>query len=109
MADMEVLNPVDSRAQKNQTSSFTEPDEDLCGKITNLVEFYFSDENITKDEFLLKLVKNNEEGFVKIEIISNFKAVKQLTKDWRQVAFALRKCSKKLEINNQGTKVRRKN
>ena len=109
MADMEVLNPVDSRAQKNQTSSFTEPDEDLCGKITNLVEFYFSDENITKDEFLLKLVKNNEEGFVKIEIISNCKAVKQLTKDWRQVAFALRKCSKKLEINNQGTKVRRKN
>jgi la-related protein 6 len=49
------------------------------------VEFYFSDANITKDKFLLKHVKRNKEGFVSLKLISSFKRVKHLTKDWRQV------------------------
>ena len=49
------------------------------------MEFYFSDANITKDKFLLKHVKRNKEGFVSLNLISSFKRVKHLTKDWRQV------------------------
>merc|ERR1712083_957119 len=77
-----------------EETPFTEPDDDLC-------------ENITKDKFLLKHVKRNKEGFVSLKLISSFKRVKHLTKDWRQVAFAIKKCSKRLEVNDLETKVRR--
>jgi len=90
-----------------EETPFEQPDEDLCEKITQQVEFYFSDANITKDKFLLKHVKRNKEGFVSLKLISSFKRVKHLTKDWRQVAFAIKKCSERLEVNDVETKVRR--
>lgn len=85
---------------------FTPPSEELSDKIVQQVEFYFSDANITKDAFLLKHVKRNKEGYVSLKLISSFKRVKHLTKDWRVVAHALSR-SKKLEINEAGTKLRR--
>ena len=69
------------------------------------MEFYFSDANITKDKFLLKHVKRNKEGFVSLKLISSFKRVKHLTKDWRQVAVAIERKSKRLEVNDLKTKV----
>ncbi|KAL3285760.1 hypothetical protein HHI36_000286 [Cryptolaemus montrouzieri] len=85
---------------------FTPPSEELADKIVQQVEFYFSDANITKDAFLLKHVKRNKEGYVSLKLISSFKRVKHLTKDWRVVAHALTR-STKLEINEAGTKLRR--
>ncbi|XP_050305796.1 la-related protein 6 [Anthonomus grandis grandis] len=85
---------------------FTPPSEELADKICQQVEFYFSDANITKDAFLLKHVKRNKEGYVSLKLISSFKRVKHLTKDWRVVAHALKR-STKLEINEAGTKLRR--
>ncbi|XP_017771087.1 PREDICTED: la-related protein 6 [Nicrophorus vespilloides] len=85
---------------------FTPPNEELSDKIVQQVEFYFSDANITKDAFLLKHVKRNKEGFVSLKLISSFKRVKHITKDWRVVAHALMR-SDKLEINEAGTKLRR--
>lgn len=84
-----------------------EPDDELCESIVQQVEFYFSDANITKDKFLLKHVKRNKEGFVSLKLISSFKRVKHLTKDWRQVAVAIERKSNKLEVNDLKTKVRR--
>ncbi|CAH1364663.1 la-related protein 6-like [Tenebrio molitor] len=85
---------------------FQPPSEELADKIVQQVEFYFSDANITKDAFLLKHVKRNKEGYVSLKLISSFKRVKHLTKDWRVVAHALSRSSK-LEINEAGTKLRR--
>merc|ERR1719192_2511493 len=86
---------------------YEDPDDDLCEKIVTQVEFYFSDANITKDKFLLKHVKRNKEGFVSLKLISSFKRVKHLTKDWRQVAEAIERKSVRLEVNDVKTKVRR--
>merc|ERR1719266_6766 len=86
---------------------YEDPDDDLCEKIVTQVEFYFSDANITKDKFLLKHVKRNKEGFVSLKLISSFKRVKNLTKDWRQVAEAIERKSNRLEVNDLKTKVRR--
>jgi len=97
--------PTEETIKEEQV--YVEPDEDLSEKITQQVEFYFSDANITKDKFLLKHVKRNKEGFVSLKLISSFKRVKHLTKDWRQVAHAIKTCSKKLEVNDLETKVRR--
>merc|ERR1712172_253060 len=96
----------DSEA-KEEMPPMEEPNDDLCEQIVLQVEFYFSDANITKDKFLLKHVKRNKEGFVSLKLISSFKRVKHLTKDWRQVAFAIKKCSERLEVNDVETKVRR--
>merc|ERR1711997_1187688 len=86
---------------------YEDPEDDLCEKIVTQVEFYFSDANITKDKFLLKHVKRNKEGFVSLKLISSFKRVKNLTKDWRQVAEAIERKSVRLEVNDVKTKVRR--
>lgn len=90
------------------TNDFVTPSDELADKICAQVEYYFSDENIIKDAFLLKHVKRNKEGYVSLKLISSFKKVKHLSRDWRVVGAALTK-SKKLEINSQGTKLRRVN
>ncbi|XP_012525693.1 la-related protein 6 [Monomorium pharaonis] len=88
------------------TNDFVMPDDELADKICAQVEYYFSDENIVKDAFLLKHVKRNKEGYVSLKLISSFKKVKHLSRDWRVVGAALKR-SKKLELNPQGIKLRR--
>lgn len=80
--------------------------DELADKICAQVEFYFSDENILKDAFLLKHVRRNKEGYVSLKLISSFKRVKHLSKDWKVVGAALAR-SKKIEVNPEGTKLRR--
>lgn len=86
---------------------FVPPDEELTKRIVDQVEYYFSDENIVKDAFLLKHVRRNKEGYVSLKLIASFKRVKHIARDWRVVRVALEK-STKLEINEAGTKLRRK-
>lgn len=83
------------------------PDDELAEKIVTQVEFYFSNENILKDAFLLKHVRRNKEAFVSLKLISSFKRVRQLTKDWRVVGYAIKLKSVNIEVNDLGTKVRR--
>ncbi|XP_022189979.2 la-related protein 6 [Nilaparvata lugens] len=96
----------DDDDDEEDEAPFVPPDDELVEKIIAQVEFYFSDVNITKDAFLLKHVKRNKEGYVSLKLISSFKRVKHIAKDWRAVAYALRK-SKKLQVNEAGTKLRR--
>lgn len=91
----------------NDEEPFEPPDEDLTKRIIDQVEYYFSDENIVKDAFLLKHVRRNKEGYVSLKLIASFKRVKHIARDWRVVRVALEK-STKLEINEAGTKLRRK-
>ena len=71
------------------------------------VEFYFSDVNILKDVFLLKHARRGKQGFVNLKLISSFHRMKSITKDYRVVAYSLRQ-SDTLIVNEEGTKVRRK-
>lgn len=83
------------------------PDLALMEKITTQVEFYFSNENVVKDKFLLKHIRRNKEGYVSLKLVSSFKKVKQLTKDWRVVAYSLERVSSLIQINDPRTKIRR--
>ncbi|XP_067214590.1 la-related protein 6 isoform X3 [Linepithema humile] len=96
---------LETPAVEKVTDTITLNDE-LADKICTQVEFYFSDKNIIKDAFLLKHVKRNKEGYVSLKLISSFKRVKHFSRDWRVIREALTR-SKKLEINPQGTKLRR--
>ncbi|XP_043502752.1 la-related protein 6 isoform X2 [Polistes fuscatus] len=93
---------------QDQSDNFILPNNELSEKICAQVESYFADESIVKDAFLLKHVKRNKEGYVSLKLVSSFKRVKHLTKDWRVVGAALAKSSK-LQVNPQGTKLRRIN
>ncbi|XP_047593929.1 la-related protein 6 [Lutra lutra] len=82
------------------------PDQELIRKLVDQIEFYFSDENLEKDAFLLKHVRRNKLGYVSVKLLTSFKKVKHLTRDWRTTAHAL-KYSVSLELNEDQRKVRR--
>ncbi|KAK2524486.1 hypothetical protein Q9233_009415 [Columba guinea] len=82
------------------------PENDLIQKLIAQIEYYFSDENLEKDAFLLKHVRRNKMGYVSIKLLTSFKKVKHLTRDWRTTAYAL-KYSNTLELNDDNRKVRR--
>lgn len=72
------------------------------------MDFYFSDANILKDSFLLKHVRRNKEGYVNLKLITSFKKMKTLTRDYRVVGFSLRRHSKILVVNEDGNKAKRR-
>ncbi|XP_032325106.1 la-related protein 6 isoform X2 [Camelus dromedarius] len=80
------------------------PDEELIRKLVDQIEFYFSDENLEKDAFLLKHVRRNKLGYVSVKLLTSFKKVKHLTRDWRTTAHAL-KYSGTLELNEDHRKL----
>lgn len=101
--------PIDSHSDndvKDGVEPFQPPSEELAEKIVSQVEFYLGDDNLAKDAFLLKHVRRNKEGYVNLKLITSFKKVKTLTKDYRVVAEALEKSSE-LSMNSEKTKVRR--
>lgn len=55
----------------------------------------------------LKHVRRNKEGFVSLKLVSSFKRVRQLCKDWRVVGYAIKLKSVNIEVNDLGTKIRR--
>ncbi|XP_069029635.1 la-related protein 6a [Embiotoca jacksoni] len=90
-----------------EEESWQPPDPELTQKLVAQIEYYLSDENLEHDAFLLKHVRRNKLGFVSVKLLTSFKKVKHLTRDWRTTAYALRH-SKVLELNDEGRKVRRK-
>lgn len=88
--------------------SFSLPDHELAEKILKQVEYFFSDDDIWKDKFLLKHILRNNEGYVNIQLLSSLMQVHALTEDWKVVAQSL-KNSDKLEMNEDMSKVRRIN
>ncbi|KAL5288244.1 LARP6 family protein [Megaselia abdita] len=83
------------------------PSDLFSEELVDAVEFYFSNESILKDAFLLKHVRRNKEGYVSLKLVSSFKRVRQLTKDWRVVGQAIRKKGRRIELNDICTKIRR--
>ncbi|XP_067105748.1 la-related protein 6a [Osmerus mordax] len=90
-----------------EEESWQPPDPELTEKLVAQIEYYLSDENLEHDAFLLKHVRRNKLGFVSVKLLTSFKKVKHLTRDWRTTAYALRH-STLLELNDEGRKVRRR-
>lgn len=90
-----------------EEESWQPPDPELIQKLVAQIEYYLSDENLEHDAFLLKHVRRNKLGFVSVKLLTSFKKVKHLTRDWRTTAYALQH-SNLLELNDEGRKVRRK-
>ncbi|XP_023675479.1 la-related protein 6a [Paramormyrops kingsleyae] len=93
--------------EEEEEESWVPPDAELMQKLVAQIEYYLSDENLEHDAFLLKHVRRNKLGYVSVKLLTSFKKVKHLTRDWRTTAHALRQ-SALLELNEEGRKVRRR-
>lgn len=82
-------------------------DLDLQERIVKQVEWYFSDENLLKDSFLMKHINRNKQGYVSLKLVASLRKVKTLSKDWKVVLECL-KHSDLLALNEEETKIRRK-
>ncbi|KAG8077967.1 hypothetical protein GUJ93_ZPchr0007g3643 [Zizania palustris] len=80
--------------------------DELRAGIVKQVEYYFSDENLRTDEFLMKIVKKNKQGFVPIRLIASFRRMKKLVQDLSIIEAALR-TSSKLVVSSDGKRIRR--
>ena len=95
-------NPLFSKcSQVLEVAKSVDLDEDLDSKILRQVEFYFSDANILKDQFILKSVKSNKEGWMKLSTVAGFRRLQSLTKDENVVRRALKK-SDLVEVSEDG-------
>ncbi|XP_013593562.1 PREDICTED: la-related protein 6A-like [Brassica oleracea var. oleracea] len=80
--------------------------DELKQKIIRQVEYYFSDENLPTDKFLLNAMKKNKKGFVPISSIATFHKMKKLTRDLDLIVSALKESSF-LVVSSDGKKVKR--
>jgi len=97
---------LDSGSSIGEEEEPQELTEELREKIIIQAEYYFSDENLKKDGFLLKHVKRNKEGYVNLKLLASFKKMRSLSRDYRVIGEAL-KDSKNLVVNETGLKLKR--
>jgi hypothetical protein len=96
---------INVRKFSNNTD-FKKPDSELTKKLISLIEFYLSDEYLAKDKYLLRQIRCKSEGYISIKLMTSFKKVKKLTRDWRSVRFALEQ-SPNLIVSPEGFRVKR--
>lgn len=105
--DPVLLSPTPSDDDEHRPQPAASSVEDLRAKIIKQVEYYFSDENLPSDKFLLKQVKKDKEGFVSISLIASFRKMKKVTKDISSIVDALKESSQ-LVVSSDGKKVKRR-
>uniref|UniRef100_A0AAR2JWA5 La-related protein 7 n=1 Tax=Pygocentrus nattereri TaxID=42514 RepID=A0AAR2JWA5_PYGNA len=80
----------------------------LLADVKKQVEFWFDDVNLHKDRYLKTVITQSRDGYVDIALLTTFNRMKKLTTDIKLIARAL-KNSQVVEVNLEGTQVRRKN
>ncbi|XAR60260.1 hypothetical protein NMG60_11033547 [Bertholletia excelsa] len=76
---------------------------DLRAKIVKQIEYYFSDENLQNDHYLISLM--DDQGWVPISKIADFKRVKKMSTD---IPFILDALQSSAAIEVEGDKIRRR-
>ncbi|XP_067288366.1 la-related protein 7 [Pseudorasbora parva] len=79
----------------------------LMADVMKQVEFWFSDVNLHKDKFMKNIIEQSRDGYIDISVLTSFNRMKKLTTDVKLIARAL-KNSQIVEVNIEGTRVRRK-
>ncbi|KAF3455221.1 hypothetical protein FNV43_RR05669 [Rhamnella rubrinervis] len=88
----------------NPVSPVVSPEtQALRANIIKQIEYYFSDENLQSDHYLISLM--DDQGWVPITIIANFKRVKKMSTD---IPFILEALQGSSTVEVQGDKIRRR-
>jgi hypothetical protein len=101
--------PPAKRARDNKFDPTILPPTSDTEEILKQVEFYFSDANLPRDKYLWTLTQSDpkKEGWVPIQNIASFKRMQRF-QPVENIATALRSSKELLEVNEEGTHVRRK-
>ena len=75
--------------------------------VSEQIGFYFSDANLSKDQFLLRHTGPRGTGGVEVRLIAGFKRVRALTTDPQVVQAAIEARPDELALEDGGTRVRR--
>jgi lupus La protein len=100
--------PPAKRARDNKFDPTVLPPTSDADEILKQVEFYFSDANLPRDKFLWNLTQTDPkgEGWVPIKQIASFKRMQRF-RPVESIATALRGSKDLLQVNEDGTAVRR--
>lgn len=101
--------PLTKRARDSKFDPSVLPKTSDAAEILKQVEFYFSDANLPRDKFLWTLTTSDpqKQGWVPISQIASFKRMQRF-QPVEAIATALRESKELLEVNEDGTAVRRK-
>ncbi|OWM63891.1 hypothetical protein CDL15_Pgr006153 [Punica granatum] len=102
------FNLVRIRKRGTRALYFSAPSHQKRDNSELCVEYYFSDENLPTDKYMLNLMKKTKEGFVPIGVIGSFRKMKKLSRDHAFISAALKE-STFLVVSPDGKKVRRLN
>ncbi|KAF7269943.1 hypothetical protein GWI33_017034 [Rhynchophorus ferrugineus] len=81
---------------------------DLEQKIIKQVEYYFGDINLPRDKFLQGKIKEDNDGWVPLEVMLKFKRLASISEDSKVIAEALEKSEDKLVVVSEDkTKIKR--
>ena len=101
--------PPAKRVRENKFDPTVLPKTSDAEEILKQVEFYFSDANLPRDKYLWTLTQSDPKkaGWVPIKNIASFKRMQRF-QPVESIATALRASKELLEVNEDGTMVRRK-
>jgi len=85
-----------------------ELEPEVLGQITKQLNFYFSDSNYPKDNFLLEEAKKNDEGWIAVAEFCKFNKIKALTSDVGVISKCFKNCED-VTVSEDGNQVKRKN
>nr|CAD1819243.1 unnamed protein product [Ananas comosus var. bracteatus] len=80
---------------------------DIVQKIVKQVEYQFSDTNLVANDFLMKIMNKDPDGYVPMSVIASWKKIKSLGASNHMLVKALR-TSTKLLVSEDGKKIKRK-
>ncbi|CAN6867085.1 unnamed protein product [Brassica oleracea] len=104
VSEIPCLPPSDDDFDHGEDRDQDHGDNDV---VVVVVEYYFSDENLPTDKFLLNAMKKNKKGFVPISTIATFHKMKKLTRDHAFIVSALKESSF-LVVSSDEKKVKRR-
>ena len=97
------------RIKQNKAVKGGGSEADGKGKLEQIreqMEFYFSDSNLPRDTFLMNKISEDPQGWVSLELIAKFKRMSMMGATTSMMIESVRD-SKTVEVNAEGTRIRR--
>jgi hypothetical protein len=94
-------------AQQDLQDLSARKQSDLEDSILHQVEFYFGDENFSKDTFLQHQCLYGKDGYIPLSLIANFPRMRKLTSDLKLIVHALER-STVVQLSPDKTMIRKR-
>merc|ERR1712072_231393 len=102
------MTETEIKKETNGASAKNGHDSELEKRIVQQVEYYFGDFNLPRDKFLQEQLKDNEEGWVGIDVMLKFQRLNKISDNGETILKALKQSTDNiLEVDLENKKIRR--